>query len=179
MPQSFLYPGVYEADGILTTFPAIVTASLGMFTGAFVRRPDTQISGNRKTGYMLIAAAILLGIGLLWNMDYPCNKKMWNSTFVVLTAAYSLFCFAVFYWIIDVKGWKRWTTFFEIVGMNSITIYMAQCFIGFKNISNFFFHGVADLAGAAWGRIICDFGYLTVCWLFLYFLYRKKIFIKI
>jgi predicted acyltransferase len=87
--------------------------------------------------------------------------------------------FALFYYIIDVKKWQKWTTFFTVIGMNSITIYMAQRIINFGNANRFLFEGFAGLLPEQWGVVVMKAGYVAVCWLFLYFLYKKKIFLKV
>ena len=87
--------------------------------------------------------------------------------------------FAVFYWIVDVKGWKRWTFFFRVIGMNSIAIYMAQRFIGFDKAAAFFFKGAIGLMPDAWHAAGGRLAYVVVCWLFLLILYRHKIFFKV
>ena len=86
---------------------------------------------------------------------------------------------ALFYWIVDVRGRKQWALFFTVIGMNSITIYMAQRVIGFRVAHNFLFGGLASLFPDAWGAVVLQVGYIAVCWLFLYFLYRHKVFLKV
>ena len=180
LPGKLIYgSNHFDPEGLLSTVPAIVTAMLGMFTGQFVRMSNEKISGNRKTLYMLLAAVALLGLGLLWSTVFPVNKKLWSSSFVCVVGAYSLFLFALFYYFIDVKGYRRWTFFFRVVGMNSITIYLAQQIIGFRQISRFFIGGFAGLFPETWANLINATGYITVCWLFLYFLYKKNIFLKV
>ena len=169
----------FDPEGLLSTVPAIVTAMLGMFTGQFVRLSNEKVSGNRKTLYMIIAAVALLAIGLLWSLVFPVNKKLWSSSFVCVVGAYSIFLFALFYYIIDVKGYRRWTFFFRVVGMNSITIYLAQKIINFKQISQFFFGGIAGQFPELWANLITATGYILACWLFLYFLYKKNVFLKV
>ena len=159
--------------------PAIVTALLGMFTGQFVRLPEEKVSGGRKVLYLLGASVVLLAAGLLWSKVFPINKALWSSSFVLVVGAYSVAMFALFYWLIDVKGWRRWTTFFKVVGMNSITIYLAQRIINFGGIRDFFFGGLAGLFPEPVGNVILDAAYIAVCWLFLYFLYKKKVFLKV
>ncbi|MBQ4288122.1 MAG: DUF5009 domain-containing protein, partial [Bacteroidales bacterium] len=92
---------------------------------------------------------------------------------------YSVAVFALFYWLIDVKGWKRWTPFFSIIGMNSITIYMVQRIVPFKEVTNFFFGGAAALMSPPWSAWLLAIGYFAISWLFLWFLYRRKIFLKV
>ena len=107
------------------------------------------------------------------------NKKLWSSTFVCVVGAYSLGMFALFYYLIDVRGWRRWTLFFRVVGLNSITIYLAQRIVGFGRISDFFLGGIASKCPEAVAAVISSTGYVAVCWLFLYFLYRKNVFLKV
>ncbi|GHU55867.1 DUF5009 domain-containing protein [Bacteroidia bacterium] len=169
----------FDPEGIFSTLPAIVTAMLGMFTGQFIRLQEEQLSGDKKTAYMLVAATLLLIIGLIWNQWFPINKSLWTSSFVCVVGSYSLFMFAIFYYIIDVKNVYRWSFFFRVIGLNSITIYLAQSIIGFQHISNFFLRGIADKFPEAIANVINDSGYIAVCWLFLYFLYKQKIFLKV
>lgn len=179
MPNHLLTPGQFDPEGILSTFPAIVTALLGMFTGEFVREPDSKISGKRKTVYMFAAAAVLLVVGLVWSHFFPINKKLWSSTFVLTVGAYSVAMFALFYWIIDVKGWTGWTPFFKVIGMNSITVYLAMRIIDFHKISDFFFGGITGLFPEPWSGIVSTALFTFTIWLFLLFLYKKKVFLKV
>jgi Uncharacterized conserved protein len=176
-PEHLYDRGVFDPEGLLSTFPAIVTAMLGMFSGEYVK--SSEDSGDRKALRMFIAAAVMLAIGLLWSTVFPINKKLWTSTFVLVVGAYSLAMFALFYWIIDVKGWKGWTKFFQVIGLNSITIYLAMVIIDFGRIARFFLGGAAGLCPELVGKLILQAGYVAVCWLFLYFLYKKKIFLKV
>lgn len=176
LPGKLIY-GSFDPEGLLSTVPAVVTAMLGMFTGEFVRRSD--IRGGRKTLWMAAAAAALLAAGLAFSGVLPVNKKLWSSTFVCVVGAYSLGMFALFYYLIDVRGWRRWTLFFRVVGLNSITIYLAQRIVGFGRISDFFLGGIASKCPEAVAAVISSAGYVAVCWLFLYFLYRKNVFLKV
>lgn len=176
LPGKLIY-GTFDPEGLLSTVPAVVTAMLGMFTGEFVRRSD--IRGGCKALWMAAAAAILLAAGLAFSGVLPVNKKLWSSTFVCVVGAYSLGMFALFYYLIDVRGWRRWTLFFRVVGLNSITIYLAQRIVGFGRISDFFLGGIASKCPEAVAAVISSAGYVAVCWLFLYFLYRKNVFLKV
>ena len=179
MPNHLYQKGLFDPEGLLSLMPAVVTAMLGMFTGEFVRLSEDKVSGSRKTVYMLLAALVMLGIGLLWSRVFPINKALWSSTFVLVVGAYSLGLFAIFYYLIDVKGWKKWTKFFEVIGLNSIAIYMAQRILPFGSVNKFFLGGLANLCPEPVGKLILAIGYFALCWLFLWFLYRKKIFLKV
>ena len=175
MPNHLLKKGVFDPEGLLSTIPAIATAMLGQFTGEFVK--DSKC--GRKTLWMLAAAALLLGAGLLWSLWQPVNKKLWTSSFVLVVGAYSVAMFALFYYIIDVRGWKKWTPFFTVIGMNSITIYMAQRIVPFKQVSEFFLGGLAGLMSPPWAKLVLAIGYFAVSWLFLWFLHRHKVYLKV
>lgn len=176
LPGQLIY-GSFDPEGLLSTLPAVVTAMLGMFTGEFVRREG--MTGSRKALWMCVAALAFLVVGLAFSGVLPVNKKLWSSTFVCVVAAYSLAMFALFYYLIDVRGWRRWTLFFRVVGLNSITIYLAQRIVGFGRISDFFLGGIASKCPDALAAVVNSAGYVAVCWLFLYFLYRKNIFLKV
>ena len=175
-PGTLIY-GTFDPEGLLSALPAVVTAMLGMFTGEFVRRND--ITEQKKAGYMGLASIALLAVGLVWSLVFPVNKALWSSSFVLVVGSYSLAMFALFYYVIDVRGYQKWATPFVVIGLNSITIYMAQRIIPFKSISAFFLQGFADMLPQEWSALLMRIGYLAVSWLFLYFLYKKKVFLKI
>ncbi len=85
---------------------------------------------------------------------------------------------ALFYWIIDVKGYKKWAFFFIVIGMNPIFIYFLQHFLDFSEFSKFFVIGIAKYAGSA-DVVVYAIAALAVKWLLLFFLYRHKIFFKV
>lgn len=172
-----IYTKLGDPEGIVGLIPAIVTALLGMFTGRYVK--DSPDSGDRKTVKMLAAGVIMLVIGLVWSHWFPIIKSIWSSTFVLVAAAYSVIMFAIFYWLIDVKGWRKGVLFFQVIGMNSITVYIGQRILGVSHISNFFFGGIINSLPAAAGEFVANLGYFTVVWLILYFLYKKNVFLKV
>ena len=175
-----IYYGNIDPEGILSVVPAIGTALLGMFTGELVKkRSKEQGAGGKTVLWMILAGIIMLAIGLLWNEVFPINKKMWTSSFVMVVGAYSVLMFALFYYIIDVLQWRRWTFFFTVIGMNSITIYLAQKFIRFSYTSEKLFGGIISLLPENSQTFFTQAAYICVCWLFLYVLYRNKIFLKV
>lgn len=171
--------GTYDPEGLLSTIPAIATALLGMLTGSFVKRGGAMTDGTRKTLMMAGAAVVLIIIGLLWNQIFPINKRMWTSSFACTVGGISLLLFAVFYYIVDVRGWNSWTLFFRVIGMNAITIYLGQRFISFWTTANTIFCGTINLLPEVARPTGESVAYIAVCWLFLYFLYRQKIFLKV
>ena len=179
MPGHLWENGIMEPSGTIENLPSIVTVLFGMFTGDFIRCRKEGLSGDKKTLILLAAAAVMLVLGLLISFDCPINKKIWSSSFTLVNGAASIALFALFYWIIDVKGHACWSFFFQVIGMNAITIYLAQTIINFRGITQFFLGGLASKLGEHGGAILLAAGYIAVWWLFLYFLYKKKVFLKV
>jgi predicted acyltransferase len=91
----------------------------------------------------------------------------------------SLLLFVIFYLVIDVWNIRKWAFFFVVIGVNPITIYLAGRIINFQAATRFFFGGFAALVPEAWVPFVNAVGLTTIGWLFLYFLYRKKIFLRV
>ena len=174
-----LYKGVHDPEGWLGIIPATATALLGMFTGWFVMWRKEGLTELRRTGYMAIAGAALTILGLLWDIVFPINKHLWTSSFVCFVGGLSLLLFSLFYLIIDVWGYRKWAFFFTVIGMNSITVYMAQRMIRFSYTSDFLFKGIISWFPETWAPFLTSCGFVAVIWAFLYFLYKQKIFLKV
>ena len=174
-----LYLEVHDPEGILNVLPAISTALLGMFTGEFIMSKYLKDNPLRKVLYMILAGIGFIIIGLVWNMVFPINKNLWSSSFVCFVGGLSILLFSIFYLIIDVWNIKKWSFFFVVIGMNSITIYLANNIINFRPASKFLFGGLKDLFPAEWAPLIASVALVVTGWLFLYFLYKKKIFLKV
>ena len=173
-----IYRPLYDPEGFAGFLPAIVTAMLGMFAGEIVRRGGTAATG-RKALELLAAGVLCLVAGFALSLLFPVNKKLWSPSFVLVVGGISFALFSLFYWIIDVRGWRKWSFFFTVIGMNSITIYMAQRIIGFGVARDFLFGGIASLAPDAWRGVVVQVAYIAVCWIFLYFLHRNRIYLKV
>jgi predicted acyltransferase len=113
----------WDPQGLFSTIPAVGTTLFGVLAGNWLRSPE---SGPKKTVGMICAGAALLIVGMILDRWLPINKNIWTSTFSVLMAGLALLSLALFYWLIDVKGDKRWAMVFVIFGMNSIAIYFAS-----------------------------------------------------
>lgn len=177
LPNHIYRKGLGDPEGLLSTIPAVVTAMLGMFTGRYVK--ESGDSGPRKTLNMLAAAVVLAVVAIVWSFWCPVIKSLWTSTFVLAAGAWSVGLFAIFYYLIDVKGWRKGVVFFQVVGLNSITIYLGQKILNIDSITKFFFGGVMGILPETWSKLVFSLGYFAVCWFLLYFLYRKKCFLKV
>ena len=86
---------------------------------------------------------------------------------------------ALFYWLIDVKKYQKWAFFFKVIGMNSLATYLLYYFINFYYTSNLIFYGLYAPAPEKWHKVFEAIGALALVWLTLYFMYRKKLFLKV
>lgn len=169
--------GTSDPEGLLSMMCGVGTGSFGVLAGELVR--SMRFSGGRKAALLLGYAVLLLALGFAWMPWCPVIKKLWTPTFALFAGAYSAAAFALFYWLCDVKMWRSWTLPFRMVGMNAITIYLGQRIVNIGGIRDFFFGGVASCCPEAWKDVVLNAGYLAVCWVILYFLYRKNVFLKV
>ena len=105
-----LHEGNRDPEGILAIIPAIATALMGCLAGQWLRRDD--VDGRKKSGFMAIAGFVCLGLAWLWNFDFPINKNLWSSSFVLNCAGWSLLLLSLFYLVIDVWKFRKGTIFF-------------------------------------------------------------------
>jgi predicted acyltransferase len=189
LPGKFCCFGFGENEGILSTFPSIASSLIGALCADWLRAGSptcslntlgcpTSRSGRGKVLGLSCAGVASLAAGLLWGFAFPINKLIWTSSYTLFAAGWSMLLLAAFYWIIDIRGWRTWAFFFTIIGLNPITIYMAQDLFNFGAVANIFIHGfVAYLGGFRPAFVaLCVLG---VKWLFLWFLYRQRIFLKV
>jgi len=172
-----LLQNTYDELGLITQFPALCLTVLGAMAGD-VLRSDQQKDG-KKLQILLLAGVAGIGIGLLWSLHFPISKHLWTSSFILLTAGMACLFMAFFYWVIDVMKYQKWAFFFQVIGLNSLTIYMTSRFISFTYSSHRLFSGLYAPIPEPWHPVFDAIGATVLAWLFLYFLYRKKIFFKI
>jgi len=174
LPGRFCCYTFGDNEGILSNLPAVVTVLLGALSGEWLKSGPT---GMKKTAGLAAAGIGSLAVALVWNQAFPINKLFWSSSYVLYAGGWSMLLLALFYWIIDVRGWRGWAFPFVVIGLNPITIYVVQGLFDFGIIANLFVHGFIKHTGAFqpafWALCV-----LTVKWLFLYFLYKQKIFLR-
>lgn len=175
-----LNSGNFDPEGGFSLIPAISTALFGALTGLILKNADSKKERLQASAIMAIAGLLFIGIALLWNNVFPINKALWSSSFTMIAAGYSLLLITVFYLIMDVFDFKKWALPFILIGLNPIIIYIgAHRVINFHQIRNFFFAGVIDHLGGGWIPFCSAFSFMVVELVFLYILYRNKIFLKV
>jgi predicted acyltransferase len=112
----------WDPEGLLSTLPAIATGLSGVLTGTWLQRKDKEVA--EKLTYMYLFGCVLMALGWAWDeAGFPINKALWTSSYVLWTSGMALCFLASFYWLIDVKGYQRWTKPFVVYGVNAITVF--------------------------------------------------------
>ena len=181
-----LYEGVRDPEGLLSTFPAIATALLGMLAGMWMRteRPRREICAG-----LLGAAVALIAAGELWNVWFPINKKLWTSSYVLFAAGCSLLLLGFLYWCIDIRGWRKaWSQPWIVFGTNAIFAYMLSellastlwnVHVGHEYLWTWLYVPFKHIQPPGVGSLVYSMAFAGVCWLGTWPLWRKKIFLKV
>lgn len=120
------YQGPFDPEGVLSTFPAVVTVLLGGFAGEWLkggRSPEEKCAGLTAGG------AVALALGVLWARWLPLNKALWTSSYVLTTAGWAALCLAAFYLLLDIRGRRAWATPFSDLGANAIAAYVGHLLV--------------------------------------------------
>jgi predicted acyltransferase len=169
-----------DNEGILSTIPAIATALMGAITGYFLKLENTNLNGLKKALIIMAAGITSLIVAKLWSYSFPVIKNVWSSSFVLTAGGWSLILLSIFYLVIDVWGFKKWTFPFVVIGLNSITVYMLNSgILNFEEMGKYFFGGIAAHCSEAGQAVILSIGAILCMWTVLYILYRNKIFLKV
>lgn len=113
----------WDPEGIWSTIPAVATSLAGILCGLWLKKEDDP--GNKISWMFTFGIAGILG-GWIWDLFFPINKSLWTSSFVLYTGGWAVCGLALLYWLIDVKGYRRFTTPFVIYGINAITVFFVS-----------------------------------------------------
>src|ERR1700677_347154 len=183
-----LYEGTRDPEGVLSTIPAVATSLLGMLTGQWLR---SSRSAQSKALGMVLFGVIGVAAGKILDLGFPINKKLWTSSYVIFTAGLALLCLALCYWIADVKKWlSLWTKPLLVFGTNAIAAYVFggaisalldhfQTVGGMSWQESIYENTFVPLANPANASLLYASAYVLVCWVGMWLLYRKGIFLKI
>jgi predicted acyltransferase len=177
LPGMLIYE-TYDPEGLLCIISAITVTLAGGFAGSILR--DGKPADMRKSLIISGIGGGLVLAALLLSPVYPIIKNAWTVPFNMLTAGISFLLLGLFYYVIDVMKWASGMAapvafFFKVIGMNSITIYMATKLISFNHTSTY----LLGWLGAYWGKWVIILGVIILEWLLLYYLYKKKIFLRV
>ena len=161
-----------------SAFGCIPTAFLGMYCGLILKNGAWSPARKSET-LALFALSLGLGGWLMTLTGCPCVKPSWNATYILVSGSIATALLALFHWLIDVKGRVAWSFPFRVIGMNSITVYLLYRMVNLEYTGKFFLEGVANLFPEPWAKAILAGGAAALAWLAMYWLYRKKIFIRV
>lgn len=175
------WDGDHDPEGLLSTLPAIGSALLGIFAGLHLQ--NQRFGDRKKVGILLGAGLVSIAAGFLWGLQFPIIKKLWTSSYVLVAGGFSAIALGLFYFIIDVQKWQKWATPFVWIGMNPITIYLLVDLVGLGDISRRLaggeIKGWFDAMRPGLGDFVLACVALGLCILFVRFLYKRKIFLKV
>jgi predicted acyltransferase len=149
---------------------------MGVLAGHVLRMD--RFSGHQKTLILAGSGVTCILLGVFLGQWYPIIKAAWTTPFNLLAGGISLLLLAIFYLVIDVWRFQKWTFVLRVVGLNSITIYLTMRVVNFADMSTFFFGGIGTLCGA-YGPLVMCAGVLALEWLLLWFLYQKRFFLRV
>lgn len=179
-----------EPEGILSTIPAIAHVLVGFFVGK-VMYERKEI--HSKIEWLFIIGTMLTFAGFLFSYACPINKKIWSPSFVLVTTGLGASFLALLTWIIDVKGKKKWSRFFEAFGVNPLFMYVLGAVLAIiigniilypggekTSLKGFIYNDLLQpIFGDYPASLIFALLFVGFNWIFGYYLYKKKIYIKL
>jgi predicted acyltransferase len=165
----------------LSFIPTLGTMILGLVAGRWMK---SDLSNNEKLRRFLLAGVIGILLGLVLHLANLCPlvKRIWTPTWTLFSSGACFLLLALFYWTIDLKGWRNWAFWLAVIGMNSIAIYVLVHLIDRFIIESFKTHlgqNIFKALGEGNETLLSGGTALLVFWLLLYWMYRKKLFIRI
>lgn len=172
----------YTNEGLLSTIPAVATTLLGIMAGWLL--VSTRLSDKQKVIWLIGAGVLSIALGLLWGLQFPVIKRIWTSSFCLVSAGFSAILLGSFYFVIDVCRWQKWCGPFLWIGANSLAVYLVVNLVDFNAIALRFAGGNiqgyldAHVATGVGGLLIAVVS-LMLPVLFVRFLYQARIFIRL
>lgn len=113
----------FDPEGLLSTLPAVVNIVLGYFTGMYIRKQNNSYETIAK---LMLAGGAMILAALFWDIFFPINKKIWTSSYTIITSGICMSLLAMLIYLIEIKQVKHWTYFFEVFGRNPLFIYIVS-----------------------------------------------------
>jgi len=186
--ENHLYKGEgipFDPEGLLSTLPALFNVVAGFWTGKFIQEKGQTYEGLFK---LLLIGFVLISIAFMWNYGFPINKKLWTSSFAVLTVGLDLCIIALITYYVDFLNQTQGTYFFEVFGKNPLVIYLLSELlvvglymnqVGDESLFSWIYQTVFQNFGDYFGAFLFAVAYMMICWTMGYFMDKKKIYIKL
>ncbi|MEX2663213.1 MAG: hypothetical protein WD227_14885, partial [Vicinamibacterales bacterium] len=201
--EGHLWKPRWDPEGLLSTVPAIATTLLGVLAGLCLtgtspeRASNSRVEGwtaERKAAALAAGGAVAVVVGLAWGLVFPINKPIWTSSYAIFTAGAASLLLAACYWILDIRGWRRWTTPLVILGVNAITLFLASGLL-VKTLALIrvagadgreiavsrwaYLHGFAPFLAPKNASLLYAVANLVVLFALLSWMYRRRLFLRV
>jgi predicted acyltransferase len=192
--EKHMYHGegvAFEPEGILGTLPSIVNVIIGYYAGVFIQKKGKSYESVAK---LFLAGSVLVLAALAWNGYFPINKKLWSSSFVLLTTGIDLAIIAGLIYLVELQrvtaSERGWTRFFTIFGKNPLFIYLLSELLAilmwqinvregksvFSWLNNVFFQKIAP---GPVGSLLFALSFMMLCWTVGFWLDKRRIYIRV
>lgn len=181
-----MWQGTWDPEGILSTFPAIVTGITGLLAGHLLLSKRTQ---NEKANLLLVCGFLAVVGGYLWGLTFPVNKNLWSSSYVLVTSGLASLVLGTMYYVVDIRHYTSGTKPGIIFGANAIAIYFLSDIIsivfytlqfGSASLSQHFMAALTAMGFAPeLASMLYAIIFVIINFFIAYFLYKKKIFIRL
>ncbi|MDE6716009.1 MAG: DUF5009 domain-containing protein, partial [Muribaculaceae bacterium] len=182
----------FDPEGLLSTVPSIAHVLIGIYAGEKIMSTNDN---KDRIIFLFITGAILTFCGFLLSYGFPINKKIWSPTFVLTACGLASTLLGLLIWIIDIKGYNKWCTFFQVFGVNPLYLYVQSGVLavlfgtirwanaegGYTSILSFIYN---DCLKSVFGdpyfaSLLYSIIFILINWMVGYYLFKKKIYIKI
>jgi predicted acyltransferase len=187
--EKHLYHGegiAFDPEGLLSTLAAIVNVIGGYLAGDFIKRYGNSFETLAK---LMMAGAVLIFIALTWHMTFPINKKIWTSSFVLLTVGLDLMILALLIYLIEMLNSRKWTYFFVVFGRNPLFIYLVSELV----LVSMYLISVGDMSLQEWiyknvflsvaspinASFLFAFFFMLFCWFIGWLMDKKRIYVRV
>ena len=171
-----VFPDWYRYTWILSSLNFGVTVLTGTFAGYILK--NKEYLPLRKIAYLVTIGACMIITGWIWGIWHPVIKKIWTSSMVLVSSGYCFLLMALFYYLIDYKGWKKHTGWLKVYGMNSIVAYMLAMCVNFSCIGRSLFHGLEQYMGAYY-QVLITVSNVVIVYFILWSMYKRKLFLRV
>ncbi|MCH2082772.1 MAG: DUF5009 domain-containing protein [Saprospiraceae bacterium] len=181
----------WDPEGLLSTLTAIVTGISGALVGLWLK---AKKGAYETVSGILAVGSILVALGLIWDMTFPINKKIWTSSYVLYTSGVAMLFLGVIYWLVDILQYKRWTYPFVVYGMNALFVYILSgifaklmYYIRWRDSAGELMTAQSWVYENCYQSILSDYNAslayaltnVLLLWLISLALYKRNIFIKV
>jgi len=166
----------YQYTWILSSLTFGVTVLMGALAGGVMKNGANR---NKNALILLIAGISCIVLALIWSLQMPIIKKIWTCSMTLYSGGICLILMALFYYVIDCKGYSKGSNWLMVYGMNSITAYVLGCVINFRCLVDSVFHGFAQYMGPEYYKVWLTFGNYMILFVILHILYKRGIFLRV